>query len=311
VTLPASLEGGSRRVQRPRFTIVTSSFNQAHFLAETIQSVRQQGRDDVEHLVLDGGSTDGSVEVLRANDGALSYWVSAKDDGQPSAWNAGVRRARGEIVGFINSDDLLLPGALDEIARLADTSPDAEWFVGGTKYFGEGAPPLSYAGTPQRSAADVLFFASYAPQPGQFFKRSLIERVGGFDESLQYSFDLDFFVRCALAGARSVATPRIVAAFRFHGASKTVSQAEKHLAETRFVEARHWPAVLRREGRRAQRVRADYLGHKALERSRDALAAGSRADGWKLLAGAVREFPSMLGTRAFLGTVQRLLGLRH
>ena len=304
------IEGGSRRVDRPRFTIVTASFNQARFLGETIESVRAQRRDDVEHLVFDGGSTDGSVDLLRANDDALAYWTSAPDGGQPAAWNAGVRKARGQIIGFINSDDLLLPGAIDAMSRLADSAPGAEWLVGGTRYFGDGAPPLEYPGTAQTSAADVLFFATYAPQPGQFFRKSLIERVGGFDESLQFSFDLDFFVRCALARATSAATPDIVAAFRFHGSSKTVSQSEKHLAETRRVEQRHWPAVLAHEGSRARRVRAEYHGHKALERSRDALSRGDRAEGWALLASAVREYPSMLGTRAFLGTVQRLLGLR-
>ena len=304
------LTGGSRRVAEPGFTIVTASFNQARFLVETIQSVRDQGRDDVEHLVLDGGSTDGSVDVLRANDDALTYWVSAPDGGQASAWNAGARLARGRFVGFINSDDLLLPGGIDALARLSTAEPGAEWLVGGTRYFGEGAPPLSYPGIPQASAAEVLYFASYAPQPGQFFARSLIDRLGGFDASLRYSFDLDFFVRAALAGARSVATPEVIAAFRFHGASKTVSQAGPHLAETRLVEARHWPAVLAREGRRARRMRADYRGHKMMEASREALAAGSAADGWKLLSAALIAYPSILATRAFYGTIQRLVGLR-
>ncbi len=302
------LEGGSRRVERPRITIVTASFNQAQFLAETLRSVRNQRRVDVEHIVMDGGSTDGSVDILRANDDALSYWVSAPDGGQPAAWNAGWRRARGEFVGFINSDDLLEPAAVGELIRLADSAPKAEWLVGGTRYFGD-AEPLVYPGTPQSSAADVLFFASYAPQPGQFFKRSLIERVGGFDESLQYSFDLDFFVRCALADAISVATESIVAAFRWHGGSKSMSQAGKHLVETRLVEARHWPAVLAKEGRRATRVRATHHGHKALELARDARVAGDSRKGWLLLAMTATAYPSMLRTRAFYGTIQRLLGL--
>jgi glycosyltransferase involved in cell wall biosynthesis len=253
--------------------------------------------------VFDGGSTDGSAELLRSHDTALSYWISAPDGGQPAAWNAGWRRARGDIVAFINSDDLLLPNALNEMAHLADSAPDADWLVGGTKYFGEAAPPLTYVGTPQRSAADVLYFQSYAPQPGHFFRRSLIEKVGGFDETLQFSFDLDFFVRCALMGASSAATSAIVAAFRFHGTSKSVSQAERHLAETRAVEARHWPAVERREGRHARRARATYHGHKALERARE-------TSSWTTLGAAVRSWPSVLGTRAFYGTVQRLLGLR-
>lgn len=303
-------EGGSCFVERPRFTIVTASFNQAQFLAETIDSVRAQNRSDVEHLVFDGGSTDGSVNVLRENDASLAYWVSAPDNGQSAAWNAGARRARGEFVGFINSDDLLVHGGISALATLADSAPDADWLVGGTRYFGEGAPPLVYPGTAQVSAANVLYFQSYAPQPGQFFRAALIERVGGFDESLRYSFDLDFFVRCALAGAKSVATPAIVAAFRFHGSSKSVSQAEPHLAETRLVEARHWAAVERREGKHARRARADYHGHKGLERSRNAIASGQRVRALRELVAITREYPGVLGMRAFYGTVQRLVGLR-
>ena len=303
-------EGGSAVVAKPLFTVVTSSFNQARYLEETIQSVQAQGRDDVEHLVLDGGSTDGSVEILRRHDRSLAWWVSAPDNGQPAAWNAGARRARGAIVGFLNSDDLYLPGGLMEMERLARAAPDAEWLVGGTNYFGEGSRALSYPGVAPASAADVLYFAAYAPQPGHFFRRSLIERVGEFDETLQFSFDLDFFVRCALAGARAAATSQVVAAFRFHGESKSISQITLHQADTIAVERRHWPEIRRREGGYAKRVRTGYHGHLALKAVRDALSAGDRAAGWRMLGGAVRRYPSMLRTRAFAGTVQRLLGLR-
>jgi len=306
-----ALRGGRARVDRPRFTIITSSLDQAPFLIETIHSVRDQRRDDVEHIVLDGGSTDESVEVLRAHDESLAYWESAPDDGQAAVWNAGVRRARGDIIAFLNSDDLLLPGALDEMERLAAAQSQAEWLVGGTRYFGEMAPALVYPGVPQRSAAEVLFFASYAPQPGHFFRRSVFARVGEFDETLHYAFDHEFFVRCALAAVPSAATPAIVAGFRFHGASKSVTQRERQMRETLEVEWRHWPEVLGREGRHARAVRADRKGHLALEASRDALMAGHRGRGWRLLARAVREYPSMFRTRAFLGTVQRLMGFRR
>ena len=118
----APLEGGSAVVPSPKFTILTTSFNQGAFLEATIRSVADQRRADVEHLVLDGGSTDGSVEVLRAMDANLAYWSSAPDGGQPAALNAGLRRARGEVIAFLNSDDLYLPGALDHVAALADSN---------------------------------------------------------------------------------------------------------------------------------------------------------------------------------------------
>ena len=302
--------GGSALVARPRFSIITSSFNQAQFLEETIRSVHEQGRADVEHIVMDGGSTDGSLEILRAHDALLAYWVSAPDAGQPAAWNAGVRRARGDIIGFLNSDDVYRPGALEEITRLADARADAEWLVGGTSYFGDGGGGLSYPGVAPGSASSVLYFTAYAPQPGHFLRRALIERVGSFDESLQFSFDLDYFVRCALAGARAAATERVVAGFRFHAGSKTVARAALHALDTLAVEARHWPEVERREGRAARSARDVYHGRFALGEVRLANAAGRRAEAWRLLAAAVRRYPRVVGTRAFGGTVQRMLGLR-
>ena len=304
------LDGGSARVNAPRFSVITASYNQAAFLEETLRSVREQGRDDVEHLVLDGGSTDGSVDVLRAHDQTLAYWRSERDAGQPSAWNDGVRRSRGRFVAFLNSDDVFKPGALAEMARLADANPDADWLIGGTQYFGEGSRDLSYAGSAPRRPSDVLYFRTYAPQPGQFFRRDLVERVGPFDEGLHFAFDFDFFVRCALAGARPVSSRRIVAGFRFHGASKTVTQDDVQQRETRAVEARYWPAIERREGWRARRARDVYHGSFALGDVRSTIASGGRAAALRALGGVVVEHPRVVATRAFAGTVQRLLGWR-
>ena len=291
----------------PRFTIITASYNQSTFLEAAIRSVLEQHRSDVEHVVLDGGSTDGSVEVLRRYDRSLAYWVSTPDGGQPAAWNAGVRRARGAIVGFLNSDDLYMAGALDEIAKLADANAEAEWLIGGTKYFGEGSGDLSYPGVSPVRASQVLYFEAYAPQPGHFWRRALIDRVGPFDETMRFSFDLDFFVRCALAGARAASTSRVIAAFRFHAASKTATINDVQVAETRAVEARHWPAIERRDGVRARLARANYHGHLAL---RDVRLEKRSGAAWRHLGVALRRYPSLLATRALYGTIQRLLGLR-
>lgn len=303
------MEGGCPRIA-PRFSLITASYNQAAYLGETLRSVREQGRDDVEHIVLDGGSTDGSVDLLRTNDDTLAYWRSAPDAGQSSAWNEGLRRARGSIIGILNSDDVLHPGALNEIARLSDANPDADWLIGGTRYFGEGSRDLSYPGRAPARASDVLYFGAYSPQPGQFFRRALVERVGSFDESLHFSFDFDFFVRCALAGARAASTERIVAGFRFHGASKTVTQDSVQQAETRAVEARYWAEIECREGWRARRARDVYHGRFALGDVRKLLAEGRRSEAWHRFRQVTRDYPRVVATRAYAGTVQRLLGLR-
>ena len=309
-TTGAALEGGSARVESPRFSIVTASFNQASFLEETLRSVRAQARADVEHLVIDGGSTDGSVDILRAHDDTLVYWRSVRDAGQSSAWNEGARRSRGTIIGFLNSDDVFRDSALDEIARLADANPRADWLIGGTDYFGDGSRSLSYPGRSPRRVSDVMYFTTYAPQPGQFFARELVERVGPFDESLTFSFDFDFFVRCALAGAKPASTERIVAGFRFHGASKTVTLDDTQRTETRLVEARYWPEIERREGWRARRARDVYHGSFALGDVRTLIATGRRMEALSALRTIVTTYPRVVATRAFAGTVQRLLGWR-
>lgn len=256
MTQSQAVEGGTARVAEPLFSIITSSYNQADYIEATIRSVRDQGRADVEHIIMDGGSTDGSVDVLREYDDTLAYWVSARDGGQPAAWNAGVRRARGRLLGFLNSDDLYLPGGLDEIASLAERRPDADWLLGGTLFFGPGSEGRWFAGASPETASDVLYQQVYVPQPAHFWRRSLMERVGEVDETLQFSFDLDYLVRCMLAGAKAASTERMVAAFRMHSESKTLTMADVQRKDTAAIEGRYFDEIERREGSRAHEARA-------------------------------------------------------
>lgn len=302
--------GGSAKIPAPRFTIVTSSLNHGHFIEATLQSVRDQAREDVEHIVIDGGSTDDTVDILREFDSSLAYWVSAPDSGQPGAWNEGVRRSRGDILGFLNSDDLYMPGGLNEMARVADGAPDAGWLIGGTVYFGDG-PALVYPGVVPVRATDILYFNAYAPQPGHFWRRSFVNRVGAFDEALHYTFDFDYLMRCVLAGHVAAATPQVVAKFRFHAASKSVAGRALQLAERAVVEAKYWPEVERREGRGARLARARWHGYLDLHDARERLQAGDRDGAWRIVRETARRYPIMVATRAFAGTVQRLLGLRR
>ncbi len=303
--------GGTARVGRTRFSIITPSLNQGSYLADTIRSVAAQGRGDVEHIVIDGGSTDDTVAVLEAHDHLLSYWQSAPDGGQPMAINTGLRRARGEIVAFLNSDDVYLPGALDAVARLADREPDAGWLLGGTLYFGDGAEDLWYPGRVPHQSSEVLYFGTYVPQQGQFWRRDVLERLGGFDESLLYCFDFDLSVRCALEGVRAAALARPVAGFRFHSASKTVASRPRQQADIRAVEERYLARVMAREGLRGRRARARYHGEAMLGEAREAWRVGNVSSAWRRVARVMRQHTLAVPSRAFVGTVQRLLGLRR
>ena len=172
---------------QPRISIVTPSFNQAQYLDETIRSVLDQGYPNLEYMINDGGSKDGSVDIIRKYESHLAYWVSEKDRGQVHAINKGLEQASGDIFGFINSDDLYLPGALAAVADHFETHTDCQWVCGDTVMFGEGHTTELIRAVVPKSAAHCLSWAYKAPQPGHFWKRELIQKFG-FDEKWPYDF---------------------------------------------------------------------------------------------------------------------------
>src|SRR5215467_7735563 len=170
-----------------KLTIVTPSFNQGRFLEETILSVLNQGYKPLEYIVIDGGSNDESVSIIRRYEDKLAYWKSEKDRGQVHAINKGLEKATGDIVAFINSDDVYLPGALAAVADYFERQPAAEWICGDTILFGDGHRTwLAVADVP-KSAAHCLCWAYTAAQPGMFWRRRLMD--GGFREDWPYDFD--------------------------------------------------------------------------------------------------------------------------
>ena len=193
----------------PALTVVTPSFNQADYLERTIASVLEQGYPALEFVIVDGGSDDGSVEIIRSHTSQLAWWVSEPDDGQADAINKGIERTSGEIVAFINSDDHYLPGAFEKaVAALERTG--AGWLAGGSQDLIEGDPPTDLGvWQPQPPAATErpprgrhwwVLAPWHVPQPSCFWRREMFERHGLFRRDLANTFDAEFMLRLALAG---------------------------------------------------------------------------------------------------------------
>lgn len=210
----------------PRISVITPSLNQGSFIERTLQSVLDQSYPGIEYIVIDGGSTDNSVEVIERYADQLAYWCSEPDSGQSSAINKGLRRATGDIVAYINSDDQLLPGSLAFVAEhLQDLS--VPWIAGGcsftdptgkfiTQWLPE-QPPL------RRHPVLAVIYPWGVPQPACFWRRQLFEQYGYFREDLHYLMDTEFQVRLVLEGQWPRTEQRLLANAIIHPASKTGS----------------------------------------------------------------------------------------
>jgi glycosyltransferase involved in cell wall biosynthesis len=227
----------------PGIGIVTPSLNQGRFIRETIDSILQQRYPHLDYWVIDGGSTDDTVEIL-ASYGSRVKWISEKDSGQAHALNKGLKRITADIVAFINSDDVYLPGALLAVARYFESHPDAMWLTG--DHFvvdGTGRKVQSYVVKYKRflrrhPGFGRLAVANYIVQPSTFWRRELLDKMGFFDESLRYCFDYDFWMRIIRTHPLHV-LPTPLSLFRIHEASKGGSQYGRQFAEEHQVLRRY------------------------------------------------------------------------
>ncbi len=216
-------------------SVVMPSFNQAQFIRESIMSVLDQDYPALELIVMDGGSTDGTLDVLESIRDARLTWVSEKDKGQTDAINKGMRRAKGEILTYLNSDDLLLPGAVRFTAEYFEAHPDISVIFSDANLIqGDGAVYSDFRARPY-TLVSAITGGQPNPQQGTFWRRAVMERIGLFDEALHYCLDYDYWIRMALAGYEIRYVPGFRGAFRLHATSKSVSQAFKFENEMRIV----------------------------------------------------------------------------
>lgn len=217
----------------PKISIITPSFNQGKFIEETILSVLSQDYPNLEYIIIDGGSTDQTVEIIKKYSDRISYWVSEKDRGQSHAINKGFERATGEIINWINSDDQLMPGTLHKLSTAFMADPELMMLHGRIEYFGETTPYYS-VNLPEKDLATRYVSHICMPQPATFYRRKLLLEQGMLDESLHFSMDTDLFVRAGLH-YKIRQTNEVFARFRLHAASKSVSAFNKNFLKDNAV----------------------------------------------------------------------------
>jgi glycosyltransferase involved in cell wall biosynthesis len=228
VTPAGSWEGAAEAAEQywPSISIVTPSYNQAAYIEETIRSVLLQGYPRLEYIIIDGGSTDGSAEIIRRYERWLTYWVSEADNGQSDAINRGWRLASGKWTTWINSDDWLAQNALVSVGRAARNSQPAS-VIAGTVVNVDSITGVNKAIRPHHiNIENVIAF--WRPtcvwhQPGLFFPKSVLDEVGYLDTTLHYAMDFDLLCR-VLPVSKVVYVNEPVAFFRLHFESKGVSQ---------------------------------------------------------------------------------------
>ena len=214
----------------PRITIVTPSFNQGKFLEETIRSVLDQAYPNLEYMIIDGASTDDSISVIRKYEKRLAYWTSEPDRGQADAINKGWRRATGEILAYLNSDDTYCPDALNRIGEAFRENPTAGLVFGRCYVIDDKSAVLRERYVRAVSFADMLCWSPSIPQPGTFFRRAAMEQAGFLNPSLHYTMDYDL---CLKIGEKSemVFLPQPIANLRDHPTAKTAVAPLEHIEE--------------------------------------------------------------------------------
>lgn len=226
-------------MRQPLVSIITPSYNQADYVEDTILSVLAQDYPNIEYIVIDGGSTDGSLDIIRKYADRISYWVSEPDRGQTDAINKGFAQASGEILAWINSDDTYYPHAVREAIEYLISNPDIGLVYGDTHFIDSHGKIIGKFDAQQSSYERLRRGGVYIPQQSSFFRADIWKQVGPLDPDFYFAMDYDLWVRIARV-SKIIYLPKLWANFRLHDDAKSIA-----------ADDRCWPEMLkvhRRDG---------------------------------------------------------------
>ena len=227
-----------KAVEYPLVTIVTPSYNQVRFIEETILSIQNQDYPNIEHIVVDGNSTDGTLDILKKYDGEIK-WISEPDSGQTEAINKGFKMSSGQICAYLNSDDSYVPGSFKTVVNYFRKHPEVDMLVGDINYIDENSKITKITYYPPFNVGRMIRAGgSLISQTGVFFRHRLFDSIGIFDESLHLGMDYDFYIRTGLKhNVKSISS--VLANFRLHPDSKTMTQNNDLIAESLMIQKRY------------------------------------------------------------------------
>lgn len=294
----------------PKISIVTPSFNQGQYLEETIRSVLLQGYPNLEYIIVDGGSSDNSVEIIQKYQKWLACWTSGPDRGQTDALNRGFSNASGDIFGYINSDDLYEPDALQTIAAHFNSNPGCQLLAGQCQIFNHlGNLKVFKPAWPENMHELLKPFGSTFAQPASFWRREAHHEVGGFDESMHYCFDQEFFLKMGLAGHRPHLVNKILARYRHHQNVKTNRTIHFYEETIPMVNkyAKRFKITKEQEAKLIKRCENEinYLNIFIVWKNSGRLAAG------RAFLEMIFKTPTLLYSRKILGQLRRILFFRR
>lgn len=232
-SLPAFLKDGR---EWPRISIVTPSYNQAHFLEETLRSVLLQGYPNLEYMVIDGGSSDGSVEIIRKYGQYLSLWVSEPDAGQANAISKGFRHATGDALAWLNSDDFYVQNALKRVGLFFGANPEVDVLLGSFAWADVNGRITHCFQPPVPKPWFMRRGKCYFGQQSTFIRSPAYRRSGGVDESLHFLMDLELLLRLIIRhGASASTTHDLLGCFRWHDSMKSIRRQGRKAEEIQLV----------------------------------------------------------------------------
>lgn len=220
-------------IETPLVSIITPSFNQGSFIEETILSIKNQTYKKIEHIIIDGKSTDNTLEILRKYDDIL-FWISEPDKGQTEAINKGIKKSHGEIIAYLNSDDLYLPETIKIVVDFFNKNPETAMVYGDIDHIDKNSRFFEIIRPGKIVLEDYLTGEVYLPQPSVFFRRQIIKKIGYFDESLNLAMDFDYWIKIFF-NCKVEYLQTTLAKARIYPEAKSSSEHLKYIAEKKYI----------------------------------------------------------------------------